>query len=85
MSECELREVNALSDTELLDSIEKLLCNPDFLDLALGFDHEAREFYAGCEAGRTLREVLRTVLLENRPTSVPLREVIPIRRADRVA
>jgi hypothetical protein len=85
MSECELKEVNALSDTELLDSIEKLLCKPDFLDLALGFDHETREFYAGCEAGRTLREVLRTVLLENRPAGVPLREVIPIRRADRVA
>jgi hypothetical protein len=86
MSECELKEVNALSDTELLDSIENLLCKPDFLDIALGFDHETHEFYAGCEAGRNLREVLRTVLLQNRPTGVTLHEVIPISHfANRVA
>jgi hypothetical protein len=81
----ELEEVSALSDTELLDSIEQLLCAPGFIDLALGYDHESGEFYAGCEAGRSLRDLLRSVLVQNRPSGVTLQDLLPCKRTNRVA
>jgi hypothetical protein len=85
MAPDESQEVSALSDTQLLDCIEQLLCTPGFIDLALGYDHESREFYAGCEAGKSLRDLLRTVLVHNRPSGVALQDLLPPRRTNRVA
>ncbi len=60
-----------LSDTELLNAIEKLIIHPDFIDLELGYEPETMQFYSGCEYGDNLRDVLRVVLIYNRPLSAP--------------
>jgi hypothetical protein len=65
-----------LSDKELLDSIEKLLRAPGFVDLCLGYDPASETFYAGSEIAGGLRDVLRRVLRENRPNGLSLRDLI---------
>ncbi len=70
-----VEDLTMLSDNELLDSIEKLLRAPGFVDLCLGYDSETGCFYAGCEAGKGIRDVLRRVLLENRPAGTSLAEL----------
>lgn len=67
----------SLSDTELLDALEMLLRHPEFYDLSVGYDSEESRFYAGWEVGNNLREVLRTVLLHNRPAGLPLKRLLP--------
>ena len=67
----------SLSDTELLDALETLLRHPEFYDLSVGYDSEESRFYAGWEVGNNLREVLRTVLLHNRPSGLPLKWLLP--------
>lgn len=67
----------SLSDTELLDALELLLRHPDFYDLSLSFDREEGRFYAGWEVGSDLREVLRTVLMRNRPAGLSLNTLLP--------
>jgi len=67
----------SLSDTELLDALEMLLRHPDFYDLALSYDREEGRFYAGWEVGSDLREVLRTVLMRNRPAGLSLNTLLP--------
>lgn len=69
-------DVAMLSDKELLDSVEKLLCTPGFVDLSLGYDPVAGSFYAGMEMAGSLRDVLRRVLRENRPSGVALQDLI---------
>lgn len=67
----------SLSDTELLDALEMLLRHPDFYDLSLSYDREEGRFYAGWEVGSDLREVLRTVLMRNRPAGLSLHTLLP--------
>ncbi|HEX4810109.1 MAG TPA: hypothetical protein VH325_14315 [Bryobacteraceae bacterium] len=67
----------SLSDTELLDALEMLLRHPEFYDLSVGYDSEESRFYAGWEVGTDLRDVLRTVLLHNRPAGLPLKRLLP--------
>lgn len=69
-------DVTMLSDKELLDSVEKLLCSPGFIDLDLGYDAASRTFYAGSEVASSLRDILRRVLRENRPSGVSLKDVV---------
>ncbi len=64
-----------LSDKELLDSIERLLCMPGFIDLCLGYDSASNTFYAGGEVSGGLRDVLRRVLRENRPSGLSLQDL----------
>jgi hypothetical protein len=68
---------NSLSDTELIDGLERLLRNPEFLDLYLGYDHDGKQFFAGFESGPSLRELLRTVLEHNVNKHNSLSELIP--------
>jgi hypothetical protein len=76
----EMEAVKGLSDTELLDAVERLLRVPDFIDLNLGYDPETNEFYAGCEGATNLRALLRSVLVHNRPEKVSLSELLPLGR-----
>jgi hypothetical protein len=64
-----------LSDKELLDSIERLLSMPGFIDLCLGYDAASNTFYAGGEVATGLRDVLRRVLRENRPSGLSLHDL----------
>ncbi|HEX4230695.1 MAG TPA: hypothetical protein VHZ07_18610 [Bryobacteraceae bacterium] len=66
-----------MSDTELLDALELLLRHPDFYDLSLSFDSEDGRFYAGWEVGTDLRDLLRTVLMRNRPAGLALNTLLP--------
>lgn len=77
MSEGGINNRFSLSDTELLNALEVLLRHPDFYDLALSFDSEDGRFYAGWEVGTNLRELLRTVLMRNRPAGLPLQSLLP--------
>ena len=49
----------------LLNSLETLMCSPHFMDLELGYDHKTREFYAGCETGKDLRQLLFSIVLNH--------------------
>jgi hypothetical protein len=77
MSEGGINNRFLLSDTELLNALELLLRHPDFYDLSLSFDSEDGRFYAGWEVGTDLRDVLRTVLMRNRPAGLPLNALLP--------
>jgi predicted heme/steroid binding protein len=66
-----------LSDTEILDALERLLRHPDFYDISLSFDSGEGKFYAGWEVGSDLRDVLRTVLMRNRPAGLSLNTLLP--------
>ncbi|HWF45603.1 MAG TPA: hypothetical protein VG168_01250 [Bryobacteraceae bacterium] len=77
MSEGGINNRLLLSDTELLDALELLLRHPQFYDLSLSFDSEDGRFYAGWEVGTDLRDVLRTVLMRNRPAGLPLNALLP--------
>jgi hypothetical protein len=77
MSEGGINNRFSLSDTELLDALQLLLRHPDFYDLSLSFDSEDGRFYAGWEVGTDLRDVLRTVLMRDRPSGLPLNALLP--------
>ena len=77
MPEGGIRDRSSLSDTELLNALELLLRHPEFYDLSLSFDSEEGKFYAGWEVGTDLRDVLRTVLMRNRPAGLPLHALLP--------
>ncbi|MBV8550569.1 MAG: hypothetical protein JOY54_04660 [Acidobacteriaceae bacterium] len=76
MSHAGTRDVNDLSDTELLDALEQLIQHPEFINLELGYEAEVSKFYAGSEYGKNLRDLLRTVLSQNRPGNVTLDQLI---------
>ena len=76
--------VNCLTDTGLLDAVERLIQHRSFVDLDLGYESGSKKFYAGCEYADDLRGLLRTVLVSNRPTEVTLGELVSRKGAESI-